>query len=322
MKKKQAAEKRRKEREERKKKAEAEGKEVDDEKSEEEEEPKKDESEEEAEEEDVKEEDDEEPPKVDLDDEEKKAQYRLSPIPDLTPAAMSLSFTKFSVPDKNEGFDDISFEWYSGTKCKEYLKQWVLDRKLTTRIEDIAPGEWFKNKWNEWQKVLQTWRAKQQAFKHPPKTAAPKSAAKPKEGDEKDGDDKEEEEKKEEEKKSDDEMDDAMEAEELDIFAVEDVNDMGDGSPLYKEFQFEDWALLTLRFELHVLAHAFRKDADDPDRSGIHESHLPFYYNRYFKKELSYKAYAVGGCQDLVELVRDAISLNLRSKVIDSMLKA
>ena len=73
----------------------------------------------------------------------------------------------------------------------------------------------------------------------------------------------------------------------LDIFAVEDVNDICDGEPLYGHFEPADWALLQLRYELYLLQDAFKKDVNDPDRSLIPEPHLSFYYNRYFRKQLS-----------------------------------
>ena len=51
--------------------------------------------------------------------------------------------------------------------------------------------------------------------------------------------------------------------------------------------------MLTLRFELHLLSHAFRKDANDADRVLVPLDHLPFYYNRYYKKALSTKSFGL-----------------------------
>ena len=31
----------------------------------------------------------------------------------------------------------------------------------------------------------------------------------------------------------------------------------------------QDWALLSLRYELHLLVHGFRKDLDDAERTGL-----------------------------------------------------
>merc|ERR1712061_129511 len=90
---------------------------------------------------------------------------------------------------------------------------------------------------------------------------------------------------------------------------VEDVNDVGDGEPLFKEFAFEDWALLQLRYELFLLQAAFRKDVNDPDRPGIHESHFGFYYNKYFRKHLNPKFFGVEGHVELIKLVKDTVML-------------
>lgn len=70
-----------------------------------------------------------------------------------------------------------------------------------------------------------------------------------------------------------------------DIWAVEDINDLdGKGTPLYGKFQAEDWQLLNLRYELHLLCHAFFRDAtaEDGDIKGIHRSLLQHYFSTYF----------------------------------------
>ena len=78
-----------------------------------------------------------------------------------------------------------------------------------------------------------------------------------------------------------------IDPEEVEVFDVEDVCDIGSGEPLFSCFTFEDWALLGIRFELQLLLLAFKKDLDDPERTNFHESHLPFYYGKYFKKQLN-----------------------------------
>merc|ERR1712238_104779 len=98
-------------------------------------------------------------------DEEKKIFFRKLPVPDLTAYLMNTSFTKFMLPEKAEGFDDLRYEWSKGTKCNDYLKQWVLDKKITMRIEDLTPGSWFHKKNADYQRVVQTWHAKQNEHK-------------------------------------------------------------------------------------------------------------------------------------------------------------
>ena len=74
--------------------------------------------------------------------------------------------------------------------------------------------------------------------------------------------------------------------EELDVFGVE-VSDVGNGEPLCSLFALEDWVLLMLRVEFHLMAHAFKKDVEDAQRLGIHVDNVPYYYNKYFKKSFS-----------------------------------
>merc|ERR1711920_54966 len=89
--------------------------------------------------------------------------------------------------------------------------------------------------------------------------------------------------------------------------AVKDVTDVGNGRPLFAQFAYEDWTLLGIRYELHLLLHAFRKDLNDPDRPSFSEQHLPFYYNRYFKKPFNLKAYSVERFANFAEFVKDTI---------------
>ena len=43
---------------------------------------------------------------------------------------------------------------------------------------------------------------------------------------------------------------------------------------------WEDWTLLSLRYELHLLTHAFPKDSEDPERVAVPLEHLAFYYQQ------------------------------------------
>merc|ERR1712217_80126 len=152
LKKKQEAEKKAAE----KKKLEAEGKEVPEEKEEEPEPEEPDEPEEPVEEETAVM--DEDPPKVELTAEEKAMCFVKVTTPDLTPTTLNTSFGSYSVPDKAEGFDDIKFNWSAAAKSKEFLKTYILDKKATTRVEDITPSAWFREKNASWEKSEQKWR--------------------------------------------------------------------------------------------------------------------------------------------------------------------
>jgi len=171
------------------------------------------------------------------------------------------------------------------------LQKWVLERKRTTRIENLAPSQWFSEKHKEWQKVFTEWQGKQTAHKA---TGDEEGAKK---GDE-------EEEKKEVAKE--------------DIMSVEDICN-AEGAPLFKDFAFEDWALLQLRYELFLLQYAFRKDLDDAEHPGIHEQHISFYYTKYFKKQLNPKLYGVDSITAVVKLVSDA--MEIESDMLKTQLK-
>lgn len=191
-------------------------------------------------------------------------------------------------------------------------------KKLQKQHRKQPQKQWLRRK------KLQLKRQKKKAEEE-----AAKKAEEKKEGE----DDKEEEEAKqslptaekeeEEEEQPEDEEEEeddskAVDFDAVDIFGVEDVADVGDGSPLFKMFGFEDWAMLGLRFELHLLSHAFTKDADDPDRKGVHLDHLGFYYQKYFKKTLNLKFYGLEANVELVNLVEDTI--RLKGSVIESRL--
>ena len=91
---------------------------------------------------------------------------------------------------------------------------------------------------------------------------------------------------------------------------MEDINDIGNGEPLFGQFQYEDWVLLSTRYELHMLAHSFKKDLNDPDRPSFHLKHLGFYYQKYYRKAWSFQQFGVKEFEDLIELVKDSVSVD------------
>lgn len=227
----------------------------------------------------------EEPPKVELTDEEKNVLFRPKiGHGDLAPAIMSKFFADFSLPEKAEGFDEIIFEWANASQSKEHLRKWILETKQNSKIEDLQPSQYFKDKLAAWQKQYTEWQGKQAKFKISP----PKKEPEPKDGD-----------NEEKEKKM-----------ALDIFSVEDVSDIGNGEPLFAHFGPEDWTLLQMRYELHLLQDAFKKDVNDPDREKIPEPHLTFYYSRYFGKALNPKTFGFSTNAELLDLVKDTVTLS------------
>eukprot|EP00928_Gymnodinium_smaydae_P034793 TRINITY_DN24583_c0_g3_i1.p1 TRINITY_DN24583_c0_g3~~TRINITY_DN24583_c0_g3_i1.p1 ORF type:complete len:909 (+),score=191.46 TRINITY_DN24583_c0_g3_i1:113-2728(+) len=257
-----------------------------------------------------------EPPKVSLTAEDKKIVFRKGAVPDLSAYNVSTSFTKFSLPDKDEGFDDVRCDWHKFDKCKAYLTGWIQEHKLTTRVEDLTPSEWFTNKLKDWQKGLASWHQKHQAFrtalqkkveakaaKEAEKKAKEEAAARGTEGDAAPS-------TAEGQAQAEEDEDDTvtvMNFDGLDVFGVEDFLDVGGGQPLFAFFNTEDWTMMSLRFELNLMVHSFRKDVNDPDRIGIHVDHLSFYYNKYFKKQLNVKFFGVDTMRELIALIRDTV---------------
>eukprot|EP00425_Heterocapsa_triquetra_P011547 CAMPEP_0195136632 /NCGR_PEP_ID=MMETSP0448-20130528/154575_1 /TAXON_ID=66468 /ORGANISM="Heterocapsa triquestra, Strain CCMP 448" /LENGTH=262 /DNA_ID=CAMNT_0040174829 /DNA_START=1 /DNA_END=786 /DNA_ORIENTATION=- len=256
--------------------------------------------------------------------------FRQQDVKDLTSGVLSSSFGMFSMPAKDEGFDDIRYEWQKEPACKDYMKKWILEKKLTTRVEDTGPNEWFFNRHQEWQKILQEWQTKQKEFKSDP--ARMKAAKfKPQKTEGQEGQEGQEgmqvdgeggqgqgeaaaaqgQEGEQGEAKQGEEgaEEDAAAAPAVDIFSVEDVCDMGTGEPLFSNFSFEDWALMSLRFELNLLIQAFRKDVNDPERPGMHEPHMPFYYHKYFRKSLNTKFFGKEKVTELIEMVKDTCNV-------------
>jgi len=277
------------------------------------------EAEEEVKEEDAKMEDaaeekeqEEEDVKVELTEEEKERNFYKRDTPDMAPKELAASYMKFSLPKKEEGFDDIVYAWQKDAECQAYLSSWVQDRKVTQRVEDLQPSDWFKARFGEWQKMLSAWKKRQQESRDPSKrkaAAAKKKAPAEKKKDAEGDDEDMKEEEQEEEEEAKEEAKVEINADDLDVWNVEDVMDIGNGEPLFAHFTFEDWALLSLRAELHLLVHAFRHDLNDPDRTVFLTEHASFYYNRYYKKNLSAKNYGVSSFLEVIDMIKDTVEI-------------
>jgi len=214
-----------------------------------------------------------------LDDEDKAKWFREKYTKDLHPRAFDGNFADFKIPEKAEGFDEIRYEWAKENEAKEYLRSKIREKKKLTTIEDLKPGEWFTEKHGAWTKLIAEYKEKQNK-------RAPKKTE--------DGDDKKE--------------DEDMEVD--DIFSISDVTDMGNGIPMFKHFEQEDWALMQLRMELWLLQVAFKKDVNDEDRPAVREQHLEFYYGKYFKKQLSQRWYGVETWAELAKMIKDTVAFN------------
>lgn len=254
---------------------------------------------------------------VELSDEEKKQWHRKMSIPDIAPNALGKSFTSFSVPSKEEGFDEVKFAWQPREKSVAHLRAWIQEMKKTQKVEDLQPSQWFKDESAKFNRLIQEWKrcctewadpAKRKALLQKRKDAAKIVSV---EGDR--AEDKGEEKADDDAAEAEAEME--INADDVDVMTVADINDIGSGEPLYSKFAFEDWALLSIAFEVHLLVHAFRKDLDDPDRPGFSDEHFPFYYQKYYKKYFSVKGYGIEKFAEFVDLVRDTIQLTGESLV-------
>merc|ERR1712070_1266746 len=104
---------------------------------------------------------------VTLTDEEKAIVFRKRGEPDMTPHTVNKHFGDFSLPARSEGFDVIDFLWQSESASSKHLQDFILQRKLTSRADNLQPGEWFKKQNKEWQALLSSWKRRQGEWKNP-----------------------------------------------------------------------------------------------------------------------------------------------------------
>merc|ERR1739838_443222 len=65
---------------------------------------------------------------------------------------------KFTLPEASEGFTTVKYSWSKDKQAADYVKSWLMEKKLTTRVEDITPSQWFKDSNNKWAKDLADWK--------------------------------------------------------------------------------------------------------------------------------------------------------------------
>lgn len=240
----------------------------------------------------------EEEPEVEatLTEEESKLLCRPGPVPDVCEKALAKAFSDFTLPNSEEGFHEVSYEWQPREVAMAHLKAWVQSRKLTERIEDLKPGAWFMEEWTKWGRQIAEWKQRQMNWKDPSKRRILLSK-------------KAEEAKKQEQEGGAVEAPMDVNAEDLDVFAVGDVMDIGNGEPLFVNFAYEDWALLTVRCELHLLLHSFKKDLNDPERPSFAEGHLPFYYQKYMRRVWNLRSFGADKLSNLIDKIKDTVSI-------------
>jgi len=246
---------------------------------------------------------------VELTDAEKALVHRKRMVPDVSDGAIVKAYADFTLPSAEEGFDSVTYAWQPEAAVAKVLKDWIFAKKLTQRVEDLKPGEAFTEQWKKWTKSLQEWRKLHGDWKDPSKRKA--LLARRKEAKKKEAEEKGEEVKE----------DPTIDTEDLDVYSVEDVTDLGNGEPLFANFLYEDWTLLSTRYEIHLLLHSFKKDLNDPDRPGFLEKDLAFYFNKYFKKSFTLKNFGVEKLEGLVEHIRDSLRVNEKTGFLEAVLE-
>merc|ERR550532_1682599 len=56
------------------------------------------------------------------------------------------------------------------------------------------------------------------------------------------------------------------------------------------------------------------------ERTSFHESHLPFYYNKYYKKPFTVKNFGVSKFADLVDMIKDTIEISTKNCCLEAQL--
>jgi len=98
---------------------------------------------------------------------------------------------------------------------------------------------------------------------------------------------------------------------------VEDVNDInGKGAPLYGKWELEDWTLMNIRWEFHLLIHSFVNDVKDDAHVGVFMDLLPHYYELYYKRAFFAPQYGCENLSLLVTMLQDTVSFNKKNKIV------
>merc|ERR1712187_894189 len=98
---------------------------------------------------------------IELTEEEKNTKFIKSALPDISEKVFAKSYASFSLPTKEEGFDEVQFDWDKEKECTGLLKKFILEQKLLQKVDDLQPGAWFKERFEAWGKTLSEWKKKQ-----------------------------------------------------------------------------------------------------------------------------------------------------------------
>jgi hypothetical protein len=214
---------------------------------------------------------------------------------DVAENVVERSFNSYKLPAQEEGFAEVRYDWSAAQDATKKMKHFMVERQKSERLELTKP-QWFTEHAQKWIETYREWRKTATLAK--PKAAAKVEEPAAKKSKTEDGED----------AKAEENAEDAIGEEEPEIWSCEDVCDTGDGTPLFRKFSKEDWAMLTLRYEIHLLIHAFAMAAGG-DRPGIHESTISHYYNKFFGKNFSPAFFGKKDLAGVVALIVDTVSI-------------
>lgn len=255
------------------------------------------------------------------------------------------NFIDYCMPSEDEGFARREFLWSDEAACVKAIERYVYEKKIVAMLTEYRPAEWAKtetSKWGdqrlEWRNNAKKWTEKlaeaekaraDESKKDEDKAVkeGEEAAAEKKEGEEAEAEKKEGEEA-DAEKKDDAEMaeEDAADKKELlelvepdmmdfantfDPFSTEEIDNVNSqGMPLYVKFASEDWTLCSLRFDVHIMLTAFKKEVEAAKRPGIHKSLFDRYYKLFINKDFYPENF---GCKDMetfFEAMKDTFSVD------------
>eukprot|EP00435_Cladocopium_sp_Y103_P007352 s1653_g2.t1 len=217
----------------------------------------------------------EEPPVDDL-KEPPEADFLPSSKMEVSDKVLAHELKNFSLPDKAEGFDEIRYEWADEAGAKAGLLQWLREQKARRIVEGLSPGEWFEKKFKDWKEMRRVFQNGQREFSL--------------------------------RSQNDDSLADKVSA--IELSEVQDPHNAdGEGTPIYGNFKYEDWVVLSWRYELHLLSHAFPIDASDSDRLGVPEEHMEHYWRIYYHHHFEPRKLGAANLRDALKVLKEPIQL-------------
>jgi len=249
------------------------------------------------------------------------------------------------LPSEEEGFQTVSFT-ESREKSQDLLKKWQKKTKDQTRVDNLQPGNWFRQKMESWRAFQEETRKdgeetklqkmRERAAQEEEEGEKKEGEAEKKEGEAEKKDGEAEKKEGEAEKKEGEAEKKECEAEKKEGEAEkkEGEAEKKEGEEKKEEreeekkeekkkprregascvdtstWTEEDWMLVDLRVELHLLCHAFRMDVDDEERTRFSGENLNHYYRLYNGPKSFYVAtYGAKTVEEVFEPVTDTITL-------------